>query len=504
MRERGAEYTLQDHDSPDLRAVIADIADERQGRRRRERAGALLAALGRAWDSRLSEFAQVDAAATNYRWVPKGKIPAFWLAQAGNVAWLDDERGTPRRPAELRVRTPGSEAIHGIDSPDYLHADLDQPIRHAVLTALGVSSDPSRSEMVGRLRELQSASYEDEVSHGDQRRESELVYRALARSLRNEPTDSDLTTEQLRVEFGRGSLLLTNVGWLSPRSVLLGPPIFGDLRAFPPPITECEPLWRTLRLRQPSPSDCLDVLRQVATRRSHAPDATEEAILLETLRALSEDPAREDTIERRKLARLPLWTSQGWLRDRPVFATDDPVLAHGLSDRLPIWQPGGGLDQFRPLLEPLRIAEIQAAEAIVIKPELAQRDRDLTELFRRALELLRDDLQRNDAQLAEDLTVPWTSLATYVVRVHPSLALAVSVDSGQEYDCDVNAKVDTSLGALFVTGPAVLARVGRGRESARSTIQEWSAARCASVASRVRPSRGGDRSTSPRTRPRTR
>ena len=124
MTERGAEYTLDDRASPDLVAVITDISRERRGRRRRERAGALLAALGRAWGRRLSDFAEVDAADADYRWVLKGRIRAFWLARAGDVAWLDDERGIPRKATALRVRTPGTEAIYGASSADYLHRDL--------------------------------------------------------------------------------------------------------------------------------------------------------------------------------------------------------------------------------------------------------------------------------------------------------------------------------------------------------------------------------------------
>ncbi len=484
MSERGAEYTLDDLDSPDLLSVITDISRERRRRRRRERAGALLAALGRAWGRRLSDFAEVDAADAYHRWVLKGKIPAFWLARAGDVAWLDDERGMPRKPTSLRVRTPGTEAIYGASSPDYLHRDLDQPIRRALLNALGVSSDPRRSELVRRLREFRQASREDEVPPEDQRHVPALVYRDLARGLNSAPADSDLTADQLRAEFARGGLLLTNRGWLSPRRVLAGPPIFRDLRPFAPPIRECEPLWRALRLRRPSPDDCLEVLREIAQRRKHAPDATEEAILLETLLALAEHHARGDTVERRKLAALSLWTSQGWTRDRPAYATDDPVLATGLGAHLPIWRPGGGLEQFRPLLKPLRVTEIQAREARVIDPEFGQEDRDSTELFRRALELLREDLQRNDARLAEGLAIPWASLAAYVVRVHPSLSLAVGVASGQEYECKVNAKVDTTLGTVFVTEPEALPRVdGGGRAlaalfagGARLVAQAWRAA----------------------------
>ncbi|WP_423921434.1 sacsin N-terminal ATP-binding-like domain-containing protein [Candidatus Poriferisodalis sp.] len=483
MTERGADYTLEDHDSPDLFAVIADISRERRGGLRRKRAGALLVALGRGWDRRLSDFAEVDAVEGYYVWRPKGRIRAFWLAQAGDVAWLDDESGTARKPTALRVRTPGTEAIYGANSPDYLHKDLDQPSRRTLLAAVGVSSDPSRSELVERLRALRQASHEDEVSPEDQRHDSALVYRALARSL-GAHTDSDLTENQLWAEFARHGLVLTDLGWLSPRNVLAGPPIFGRLRPFAPAIRGCEPLWRALRLRMPSPDDCLNVLREAAFRRQDAPDATEEAILLETMRTLAEHHARGNTVERRKLVKLALWTSIGWRRDRPVYATDDPVLAAGLGDRLPIWRPGGGLEQFQSLLEPLRVTAIRASEAEVIEPEHAANDLYLTELFRRAVELLRDDLQRNDPRLAERCTESWANLEAYVVKVHPSLALAVRVASGQKYDCDVKAKVDTARATVFVTEPAALARVdGGGRAlaalfkgGARLVAQAWRAA----------------------------
>ena len=72
------------------------------------------------------------------------------------------------------------------------------------------------------------------------------------------------------------------------------------------------------------------------------------------------------TQTRDKLRRLPLWTSKGWLRDRPVYATDDPVLATGLRDQLPLWEPGGELQQFRSLLNPLRVEEIRATSTEVI------------------------------------------------------------------------------------------------------------------------------------------
>ncbi|WP_420444155.1 hypothetical protein [Candidatus Poriferisodalis sp.] len=179
MQEIGATYTLEDYDSPDLLAVITDISQERRGKLRRKRAGALLSALSRAWDRRLSDYAEVDAANDHYVWNLKGKIPVFWLAQAGDIAWLDDESGRARNPAELRVRTAGTAALYGENSSDFVHDELDQPIRRTVLAALGVSDDPSRSELVTRLRDLSGASQRDETASGDLRRESTLVYRAL-------------------------------------------------------------------------------------------------------------------------------------------------------------------------------------------------------------------------------------------------------------------------------------------------------------------------------------
>ena len=419
MAERGAKYTLEDHHSPDLLAIITNISQEDRGERRRERAGALLAALGRAWDSRLSEFALVEAVDHYHGWLSKGKIRSFWLAQSADIAWLDDQSGAARRPAELRVRTPGTEAIYGSTSPDYLHADLDQKIRRPLLSALGVLINPNRSQLVKRLRELRNAADKDEISFEEQRRNSALVYRALARSLDGQAADSELTATQLQQEFARGHLVHTNCGWLPPRSLLSGPPIFGELRAFAPAIPGCEPLWSALRLRPPSPDDCLDVLRQLARYRTSAPDRTEEAILLDTLRTLAEHHAQEETVDRRKLATLALWTSKGWTRDRPVYASDDPVLVAGLGDRLPVWRPGGGLEQFRSLPGPLRVTEIRASEARIVEPELAQEDHPSTDLFRRALDLLRDDLSRNDPDLAEGLKVPWSQLEAYAVRVHP-------------------------------------------------------------------------------------
>jgi hypothetical protein len=462
MRKLGATYTLEDHESPDLLAAVTSIALEQQGEDRRTRASALLAALGRAWERRLQQHAEVDAVHDNRRWQYEGKTSAFWLAQAGDVAWLDDEDGYARRPIELSVRTPGTEAVYGTESTDFLHSKLDQPIRHAVLEALGVPGSPSRSKLVDRLREIRSADAQDAIPGDQLRHGAALVYRALARDIDSEPEEPDLTDDQLRNSFSRHSLVLTNHGWQSPRNVLSGAHIFQDHRAFAPEPEGCASLWKALRIRAPSPADCMEVLRQIAFRRENPPDDIEEAIMLEALRYLASTHGKVDSALRKKLKKLALWTSKGWARDRPVHATDDPAIATGLGGQLPIWRPGGELEQFRSLFGHLGVTEIQVSDATVIDPEDAWHDASATALYQRALALMREDLQRNDPGLAKNLAVQWESLTACDVKVHPRLALSVPVAPNQRYECEIAASMDTGHAAVFVADPEVLARVDGG------------------------------------------
>ena len=468
MRKLDARFTLEDYESPDLQAVVNDISLERKKRTRRRRASALIAAMGRAWERNLSEFAEVDAAYDRNSWQPRGSTRAFWLWQAGDVPWLDDERGNARRPLELMVRTHGNIAIYGENSMDFLHRDLNRLNRIAVMRAIGVSSDPNRSELVDRLRRLRDDDDDDELvnSAGDVRQEAAIVYKALASDLERR-TRSELSPTQLRREFERGQgLILTESGWHPPRGVLAGPPIFGNLRAFAPLVADTGRLWRALNLREPTPDDCLKVVQRIA-RKGGEPDNSEKTILLETMRKLAKDYAEASIPKpnKQRFTRLALWTSKGWMRKRPVFATNDPILSKGLRDLLPLWEPGGDLEQFRSLLGPLGVTEIQADDAVVIEPMLAVEDSDATKLLRSAMSHLREDLARNEPLLAASGKVPWDTLERLSVHVHPSLSLripALTVHLGREYISEVDARLDIAQGQMLIRNPLALPRVDIG------------------------------------------
>jgi len=95
---------------------------------------------------------------------------------------------------------------------------------------------------------------------------------------------------------------------------------------------------------------------------------------------------------------------------------------------------------------------------------LAEDDEDYTDLYRKAVQQLQEDLVRNDPGLARRLTVPWDRLASFTVRIHSSLSIRVPLeeDGGRQYDCPVAAKVDPDRAVVFVRRQSDLAHVDRG------------------------------------------
>ena len=457
LADQDATYTLTDSDCPAMIRVVEDIARVRQGGRRRRRARALLATMVRAW-GRLSDFAEVVTAHDHYGWNRKGRTAAFWLWQARDVAWLDDESGTPRRPSELRIRTPGTEAIFGTDSPDFLHPDFlgAHPERRnwqAAMGALGISGDPTRRELVARLREIRDHVGSDETIV----REAAIVYKALAESLGDSASRSDLTVLELRRAFNEGKgLIATKLGWQPSTKVFAGPPVFGRYMPFTPQVPGTEQLWEVLRLREPSLANCINVLQRIARRRRTL-TLDGETVQLETLRSLVERyRASASPKDRRKLRRLSLWTSQGWKKNRPVFATYDESLVDVLKNKLPIWKPGGELEQFQLLLKPLRVEVIGSGDAEVVDVDGSFEEQESTGIFRAAVQQLKEDLLRNEPSVADRLVGRWDDLSELAVWCHPRLKLAVQFpDSagGGTRHCSVNVKVDMDGRKVFVRDP---------------------------------------------------
>lgn len=462
VRVLGASYTLSDIDSPDFRAVAVNIANEPNAEHRRARAAALLGALGRGWD-RLEGQADVVAADDYYVWQIKGPVRAFWLWSVGSIKWLDDTGGIAQAPLDLRLRTPATIAVHGPDAPGYLRPEFNSPNRRDVLAALGVSGEPSTRDLVDRLRGLLATKPEPDTVATD----AAIVYQAIADRLASRTSvPGDLSPRDLHAAFDEGEgLVYTNLGWRRPTQVLRGPAVFRGRHAFVPQVRNTEALWNLLRVRQPSLKDCLDVISQMARTR-RAPSGNDVMVLLETLRLMANGigaaPDQPRAVSRR-LAAMPLWTTQGWKTDRPVYALDDPALREGLRAEIPVWAPGGETSQFASLLGPLRITALPADASTVIDAEAAIPDGDATELLGAAVCLLQEDLARNDPLTAGALAIGWDRLQQFEARIDPDLRVHVDgLVGGRSVEVEVATKADVARAVLFLRDTDLLGQVAAG------------------------------------------
>ncbi len=479
-----ATYTLEDEHCPDLIAVLSNISRDKQMMRRQQRASALLATIGRAWN-RFSESAEVTAVEDNYSWQPRGTIKAFWIWQAASIPWLCDAHSKPKAPEALRLRTPGTVAVHGPNSDGYLHNELSRS-HHEVLVLFGVSRDPNTSDLVERLQALRDSSTDDKAMI---RSETSVIYQTLADRLTSRvQVPGDLPIGSLRQAFGNSEgLILTNLGWRQPSRTFGGTPIFGNHRAFTPSIPSAERLWSELRVRAPGVADCIDVLVEIAKESRH-PDTNEQTIVLETLRYLVAELSRTDQLSvllRRKLAKLPLWAGDRWVRNRPVYAVSDSILANGLRSQVAVWHPGGDLTQFQSLLIPLRLTELSIESANVAHGTTVELDEEATDLLQAAVSLLREDFARNDPETGKLLRISWDQLSRFEVRVAPDLRVEiVDVPKLGPLTVPVKAIADSGTSTLYVTKSSLMRSVDAGGQAIaglftanrRSVAQAWLAA----------------------------
>jgi len=454
LRDLQATWSLDDMQSPDLDRVLRSIAADRKATRRRRRAAALLAVLGRAWPM-LGEHAQVTAADASYGWQIRGSVRAWWLWNAGSIPWLDSAAASPISPNRLRRRTAATLAVHGTDKAGYLHPDF-AAARIDVLAALGVAGEPETRELLLRLEQLRDSNSDDETTAAD----AAITYQALAERARERRVGpGHVTTPKLRLAFGAGSgLILTNLGWRPPSETLRGDPVFGALRPFVPPAPGTDALWAALQVRSPDLEDCVGVLRELS--RTPSESAETQTIALDVLRLMVELVAEASPDGRLagRLRRVPLVTSQGWINRRPVYCVEDPSLAMGIGDRLPVWQPGGELVQFRPLVRWLQLTELTAADIPLVEAARSHVDDVATPLLREAVGLLREDLARNDPATEQSAGSAWDLLTMLEVHVADTLRVSLEPVTGRPETVSVDARLDASAAVLHLTDPEHLAR----------------------------------------------
>lgn len=467
LRRLGAGYTLDDRSSPDLDAVVQHIVAEQNPQERRRRTAALLQTLSRPGMITSSEHADVQAAEAFHRWKVRGQTAALWVWRLRETAWLEDTSGKLCTPRQVHLRTRDAQALYGQDDPGYLHPAIQEATsnRIDVLAALGVNGDPDVPQLIDRLRELRKRSTAPGLVDDRLKAEVYLVYQALAGRLRSEAAGtSGSALRKVRDAFRGTDFVLTDQGWQRASDCFRGPTILRGFRPFTIPDPTLNPLWDALWIEEPSPEDLADVLKEIAQSGTQL-QADQQRVMLEALRSLVGTVTSTDgPISlglRSKLRWLPLRTTLGWTKQRPVYAVDHPAIARTLGDHLPVWQPGGGLQQFTGLLGVLKVHKLEASEAGVVAPDSARPDRQLTEDFRWAVCSLQDTLVRDEPDAAEAF-MGWDWLMDLEVRVLPGLRIRMHPGEDHEViEVPVDAHVDREAKALFVSTPEAL-RTTRG------------------------------------------
>ncbi|NEE22634.1 hypothetical protein G3M58_91305, partial [Streptomyces sp. SID7499] len=350
--------------------------------------------------------------------------------------------------------------------------------------------------LMERLRELRHRHDEAETD-GDVpdglRVEALLVYRSLARRLTRRSADAAQTAleRQIRGEFRFEDLVLTDRGWRESGKCFQGPAILRGFRPFALTGSDIDPLWQVLGIPEPEIDDLIDVLKEISGTGA-VPDAEHERVMLEALRRLRdmirsyEKPLSPGLQSR--LRSLPLWTTAGWVRGkgRTVFAVADSGVERVLTHRLPLWKPGGNVQQFTALfgslhITPLDVAGAQvtytpggtdtAGEAVLNRSA----DAELTEEFRRGVAALQDLLVRDEPETADAFT-GWTWLAGLEVRLLPGLM--IRLDPGAAHapiELPVDAHIDRGRNTLFLASNAALTtKAGAGTAIAAHFAEERS------------------------------
>jgi hypothetical protein len=296
--------------------------------------------------------------------------------------------------------------------------------------------------------------------------ETAVVYQALAARFPGGRSATDMNTRTLQRDFDDlPGLILSKRGWRRPRELLLAPPSFGNYRDYVPGVPQTENLWNALQIRGAGIDDCLAVMDEVAERRKVL-EGEEVAVMVATLRLIQErlQRVKADAPLPRGMRKAPLWTTMGWVRNRPVYAVSDNSIAQALADHIPVWIPGCEISNVSACLEPMGVKLITASDSHVVQPEDAETDDLATGIFKRAVSHLHEDLSRNDPEVAAALSIQWESLKRFEVKRHPGLSVRLTGISGwsEKELIPVGAKVDIEGSALHVLGPVELRRVESG------------------------------------------
>lgn len=453
---RWTSHLLEDHVSPDLDRVVEDLVASPVAARR-DRAIALLTTIAEHWRGEYSDLAEIQATYSSNRWVPAGAVPATWLSRLASQPWLSNQRRKPAAPMDLGVASPRTIDVFGAD-PLFLGFEFGTPqARHVpALEAMGVTVEPTVSDILAALRDLRS---QDPVGSRPTILRAAGLYDLLADNcasltrdeVKSDDPIGDMTVESVRGAFGIGKakgkgLIVAEGAWWSPQGVFRGRPIFGKRRAFVPERKRADGLWELLNVRRPRVRDCLQVLDEIAQAPLSDVDL---GLLIDIYGFLGTEPA-QGAEERQALSGLPLWSGAQWIRDRPIFAVDDPQVTLALSEHEPVWQAPVPLETLADLPQRLGVTRLDLSRfvAVGIDASSIAMGARILEQFRGAVAHLEARLARRDRVALDQLRSGWKPLREAVIALTPDLGIEVRIKGREDFTVPVRSHIQQLSGRL--------------------------------------------------------
>lgn len=409
LQSAGAEEVTHDFISPDLAKVLAALKNLR-AKEARIRSPALLRALSRNWERVYSEHKEVPsrhhARVHSYE---KAPVTADWLIDLREKPWIAVGRGRLVPPASAVIKTAETQTLY----PRSTFAVGVEPkvVRNDFANALGLITDVRLSDLVEHLIGIR-----DGENPIDERRILQ-IYRSIAKICPNSASWNtligDITAQDLRERFSEGAGLI-HIGdgaWRKPADLLRGRNIFHDPARFVPGGPACTKLWSVLNVRQPSLNDCITCCRALV---SELYTASTVAILIDVYRYVEPLLPSASRSQKDRLKKLPLFCSEGWEKERPIYLASVPELRSALAQALPehrFWTPPCDLRDLPNLVELMRVTNVRPNLRVVDDTVRAREQGDGTRhRFVQAVEHLSDMLARNDPATREQIAIRWDQL----------------------------------------------------------------------------------------------
>ena len=417
LQSASAEEVTHDFESPDLAKVLAALK-KLKTQEAKTRSPALFRALSRNWQRVYSEKQKVPslhhARVYSYSRAP---VTADWLIDLREEPWIAVGRGRLVPPASAVIKTADTRTLY----PTSAFAVGLEPktVRNEFAVAVALITDVRLSDLVQHVAHIRDG--EEPVDNS----QILQMYRNIARfcpsSAAWNTRIGDVTAQELRARFSEGAgLIHVDDGvWRGPADLLRGRNIFHDPARFAPGGPACAKLWSVLNVREPSLTDCIASCRALV---SEPYTTSTVAILIDVFRYMEPLLPEASRSHKNRLRELPLFCSEGWEHERPVYFVRVPELRSALAKALPgqrFWTPPCDVRDLPNLVEMTRVTNLRPRLRVVDDTVRAREQGEaMRPRFVQAIEHLSDVLARNDPATREKITIGWDQLKTIPLFIY--------------------------------------------------------------------------------------